>query len=241
MPDAPPMTNGVGLLNEKSLHAALKAWYAQPGDCFEVAVDGSVIDIVRDELLVEIQTRSFTSLKRKLEKLTIGHPVRLVHPIAAEKWILRLADDGAAPGSRRKSPKHGSVLDLFRELVSFPQLMCHPNFALEVLLIEEEEVRELGLARNWRRRGWGTVERRLIRVLDRRLFSTPADLAALIPASLAEPFTTLELAEAAGQPRWLAQKMIYCLKNAGAIAEAGRRGRASCYVLTGCATAQHFA
>ena len=70
--------NGVGVLNEKPLHAALKAWYAQPGDEFEALVDGSVIDIVRGDLLVEIQTRNFSALKRKLEKLVVDHPVRLV-------------------------------------------------------------------------------------------------------------------------------------------------------------------
>lgn len=41
--------SGIGLLNEKSLHASLKQWYAQPGDRFEVAVDGFVIDIVRND------------------------------------------------------------------------------------------------------------------------------------------------------------------------------------------------
>jgi hypothetical protein len=231
--DAPAISRGVGLLNEKPLHAALKTWYAQPGDRFEVAVDGSIIDIVRGELLVEIQTRSFSSLKRKLERLTASHPVRMVYPVAAEKWILRLSDDGSGQEGRRRSPKRGSILELFRELVSFPQLICHPNFSLEVLLIEEEEVRQQGAARNWRRRGWGTVERRLIGVVDRRLFATPADFAVLIPASLAETFTAKELAEATGQPRWLAQKMIYCLRSMGAISEAGKQGRSTTYKRAG--------
>ena len=231
MTDEIPLTSkGVGLLNEKPLHASLKAWYAQPGDCFEVGVDGSVIDIVRGELLVEIQTRSFSALKRKLEKLVVSHTVRLVYPIAAKKWIVRLSDDGTVEQGRRKSPKHGAVTELFRELVSFPHLISHPNFSLEVLLIQEEEVRQQGLARNWRRRGWGTVERRLLNVVDRRLFATPADLAALIPASLEEPFTTAGLADAIHQPRWLAQKMTYCLRSAGAIAEAGKQGKATRYV-----------
>jgi hypothetical protein len=60
----------IGLLNEKPLHASLKQWYAQPGDRFEVAVDGFVIDIVRDDLLIEIQTRNFASINSKLCKLT---------------------------------------------------------------------------------------------------------------------------------------------------------------------------
>jgi len=39
---------GIGLPNEKPLHASLKECYAQPEDQFEVAVDGFVIDIVRE-------------------------------------------------------------------------------------------------------------------------------------------------------------------------------------------------
>jgi hypothetical protein len=228
--ETPPTSIGVGMLNEKPLHAALKAWYAGSNDRFEVKVDGSIIDIVRGELLVEIQTRSFSPLKRKLEKLTADHPVRLVYPIAAEKWIVRLSGDGAVPERRRKSPKRGSVFELFRELVSFPHLISHPNFSLEVLLIQEEEVRQQDLSRNWRRRGWGTVERRLVQVVDRRLFATPADLVALLPPTLAEPFTTAGLADAIDEPRWLAQKMVYCLRSMGAIAEAGRLGKATRYV-----------
>ena len=35
----------VGTLGEKSLHAALKQWYKQPGDILEEMVDGFFIDI----------------------------------------------------------------------------------------------------------------------------------------------------------------------------------------------------
>lgn len=79
---------GIGLLNEKPLHAALKKWYAQPGDRFEVAVDGFVIDLVRDDLLLEIQTRNFAAMKSKLQRLTSAHRVRVIYPIAHEKWIV---------------------------------------------------------------------------------------------------------------------------------------------------------
>ena len=37
--------SGIGLLNEKSLNASLKEWYAQPEDRSEVTVDEYVIDI----------------------------------------------------------------------------------------------------------------------------------------------------------------------------------------------------
>ena len=44
----------IGVLQEKSLHASVKTWYAGPEDQLETKVDGYVIDIVRaDDLLVE--------------------------------------------------------------------------------------------------------------------------------------------------------------------------------------------
>jgi hypothetical protein len=224
------VTHQIGTLNEKLLHAALKQWYAQPGDRTEVPVDGFTVDLVRGDLLIEIQTRSLSAIKRKLAALVERHRVRLVYPIAQDKWIIRLSRNGATVLGRRKSPKRGAVELVFEELVSMPHLLAHPNFSLEVLLIQEEEVRKQDGARNpWRRRGWGTHERRLVQVIVRRLFETPADMGALIPATLVEPFTTTQLAESLGQPVWLAQKMAYCLRQMGAISTVGKRGRGILY------------
>jgi len=221
--------NTIGTLNEKSLHAALKQWYARPDDLIEVSVDGFTVDIVRDDLLIEIQTRNLSAIKRKLTTLVEQHPVRLVYPVAQDKWIVRQSENGKRVLGRRKSPKRGTVELVFEELVSIPQLLAHSNFALDVLLIQEE-VRRYDGTRNWRRRGWVTHERRLLQVVGQRLFETPKAMLALIPTTLPEPFTTTDLAEATGQPLWLAQKMTYCLREMGAITVVGKRGRGILYV-----------
>jgi len=223
------MSNSIGLLNEKPLHAALKKWYARPEDRFEVSVAGFEIDVVQGNLLVEIQTGNFASVKSKLMELTGVHPVRLVCPIAQEKWLVKLAKDGSGQTSQRKSPKRGKVEDVFWELVSFPELLLSPNFSLEVLLIQEEEVRRYEGKRKWWRRGWVTEERRLLEVVQRRLFETAADIGALLPPGLSEPFTTEDLADAVGSRRKLAQKMAYCLWKMGVIERVGKRGRANLY------------
>jgi hypothetical protein len=222
--------NTIGTLNEKSLHAALKQWYARPDDLFEVSVDGFTVDIVRGDLLIEIQTRNLSAIKRKLTTLVERHPVRLVYPVAQDKWIVRQSKNSQRVLGRRKSPSHGTVEFVFEELVSIPQLLAHPNFSMDMLLIQEEEVRRYDGTRNWRRKGWVTHERRLLQVVDRRLFETPKDTLALIPTTLPEPFTTSDLAEATGQPLWLAQKMAYCLREMGAITVVGKRGRGIRYV-----------
>ena len=221
--------SSIGLLNEKPLHASLKEWYAQSGDRFEVTVDGFVIDIVRDDLLLEIQTANFASIKSKLIELVRSHRVRLIYPIAHEKWIIKQAKDNSGGVTRRKSPKRGRVADLFWEMVSFPHLLVNPNFSLEVLLIKEEEVRRYDGKRNWRRRGWGIEERRLLEVADRRFFEEAADLLSLLPENLGQSFTTKDLAEAMGIRRLLAQKMAYCLRKAKMIELIGKRGRANLY------------
>lgn len=218
--------SGIGQLNEKALHASLKRWYERPGDRFEVAVDGYVIDIVRDGLLIEIQTGSFSPIKAKLASLVRSHPVRLVHPIVQEKWIVRTADGGAS--ARRRSPKRGRWEDLFWELVSLPELLPNPNFSVEVLLIRAEEARRFEGRRRRRRKGWEVEERRLLEVVDTRLFRGLADWRAILPGGLAS-FTAADLATATNTRAALAGKMAYCLRRAGLIELDGRRGRAYLY------------
>lgn len=221
------------IANEGHLHAALKQWLAEPGDQFEQPVGGYVIDIVRGERLIEIQTAHFGALRAKLDRLTAQHPVTLVHPIAQSTWIVKQDAAGRALG-RRKSPRRGDIVHLFRELVHAPRLLGRPGFALEVLLVDVEEIWQQGAARNWRRRGWGVRERRLLAVHDRRRFDGPADVATLLPP-LPEPFTTAELAQALGQPVAPARQMAYCLRQLGLLTAVGKRGRAVLYVSAGSA------
>ena len=220
--------SGIGLINEKPLHASLKQWYARPGDRFEVPVDGYVIDIVRDDLLIEIQTRNFGSINSKLSKLTRSHEVRLVYPVVQEKWIVRMATDAGGVTIRRKSPKRGRLEDLFWELVSIPHLLSNPNFSLEVLLIREEEVRRYDGKRKWRRKGWVIEGRRLVDVLDRRFFRESVDWLAFVPEGL-QSFTTKDLATAVNARRDLAQKMAYCLRHARMLEMIGKQGRSNLY------------
>ncbi|MGD8903627.1 MAG: hypothetical protein PVI67_08690, partial [Anaerolineae bacterium] len=101
--------------------------------------------------------------------------------------------------------------------------------SLDVLITQEEEIRRYDGTRAWRRRGWVTHERRLLKVLDKRRFDRPADLGALLPPTLAEPFTTSDLAAAIARPRRLAQRMAYCLRKMDVIEAVGKDGNAILY------------
>lgn len=233
MPAPAARPQRIGTLRETHLHAALKAHLAQPGDQLEVPVDGFVADLLRPGpaggLLIEVQTGSFAALRRKLPRLLEAHQLQLVHPIALEKWIVRV-DGAGRPLSRRKSPRRGALPDLFYELVSLPALLAHPNLTLTVLLTREEEVRAPAARsrRRWRR-DYRVVDRHLLDVVQAVDFRTPADFLAFIPLRLPQPFTSRALAEALNVPLDLGQKITYCLRGLGVLAEAGHERRARLY------------
>ncbi len=206
----------IGTLNEGSLHAALKDRYAEPGDEFEVPLNGFVIDIRRPGLLVEIQTSSFGSLGRKLDQLLAGHRILLVHPIAVDTYLQRR---GKKP---RKSPKHGSIYAIFEELVSIPTLLDHPNLMLEVVLVSVTEVQRADPRARRGRGGFRTTDRLLREVLEVRRFDDTGALAALLPTELPAHFTTADIAAGAGVSRPLAQQMAYCFRALEVITEVGR-------------------
>ena len=77
-------------MTEQTLHEQLKELYAQEIGDKEAIIGDYRVDVVRRNLLIEIQTRSFSSIRDKLRDLTKENRVRLVHPIAYLKWITRL-------------------------------------------------------------------------------------------------------------------------------------------------------
>ncbi|MCU0520845.1 MAG: hypothetical protein MUF84_09155 [Anaerolineae bacterium] len=222
------MAYPINIHNEKSLHAALKAWYAGDDGDVEARVGGYIVDVVRDDLLIEVQTRSFASVRAKVAALASDHRVLLAYPVALETWLVRPAESGGRP-SRRKSPKRGSALAIFPELVSFPGLVASPNFEIDVVFTREDVLRHYDARRGWRDHGWVTDDRILLEVVETQRFAGPADFATLLPDGLGEPFSTAELARAVKRTQRFAQKMAYCLREMGLLADVGRRGHAILY------------
>ncbi len=219
---------GIGQLTERSLHAALKAYLARPGDQTEVKLGRYVIDLVRDDRLIEIQTRHLYALRPKLRRLLDeGHAIRLVHPLPAERWIVR-EDAVGRPISRRKSPKRAAAADIFSELVRIPDLAAHPNLTLEVLLVQEEQVWRDDGQGSWRRGRWSLVDRRLLGVAGSVVLVAPADYLALLPP-LPQPFSNADLARARGWNTHLAGKATYALRAMGLLSMVGKQGRANLF------------
>lgn len=216
--------SSIGVLREGPLHAAVKAALARPGDQFEVQVGRFVIDLVRaDGELVEVQTGGFAALGPKLDELLDEYRFRIVYPVAAARRIVRLDAEGEI-ASVRRSPRRAGVVEVFDKLVAIPSLLTHPHLTVEVLLLREDHVRGVRVARISRRRR-DPGERRLVDVLDRVELRGPEDVVTALPPLPPGPFSTRELAALFGCSVLLAQRTVYCLRTIGIIDAAGKRGR----------------
>ena len=209
---------------ERGLHAELKEWLREPGDLVEGTVWGYRADIIRGDLLIEIQTGNFPQIRVKLAKLLKGYRVRLVHPVAERRWVIREADGRK---QRRVSPYRGRVEEVFNELVYCPTLPLDPNFSLEVLMVHAEEAQAV----RWRgkkRTRYTVTERHLVKALGREVFERPADYLRLIP-NMHGAFTARQLSKVAKLRITLARRMVYCLAKMGVIEEVGSVARAKLY------------
>jgi hypothetical protein len=215
-------------MGQTSLHKSIKQWYSKSGDKLEEWVDGYLIDIVRGELLIEVQMGNFSSIKRKVRDLLRHHFVRVIHPVVVKKWIIRLDAHGEKI-SQRKSPRKGRLEDIFLELVYMPTIWGSPNLSLEVLLLYAEELLINDGKGSWRRRYWSIHDKRLVKIIDNRVYKGPKDFLELLSDTLPNIFTTYQIAVTSGINLNIARKMAYTLRKMGVIEKIGKRGRATLY------------
>jgi hypothetical protein len=216
------MDNAFSSGRESSLHSAIKKWYFLEGDKLEDRVDNFVVDIVRGDLLIEIQTANFSAIKPKLLHLLNDHKVRLVYPIPKEKWIVHKSTATGETYGRRRSPKKGRLSDLFSELIRVPSLFLRGNFSVEVLMIEVEEIWCNDGRGSWRRKGASIEDRKLIRVFERIIFEHKADFLKVLPEDLRDPFSNRNLAKSLRIPINQSRKMTYALRKIGTITYVGK-------------------
>jgi hypothetical protein len=211
----------IGLQNESSLHSDIKAWYSKPGDRFEEKFDNYIIDIIRGQILIEIQTRHLYQIKDKIRNLVQKKPVILVYPIAKEKWITRVSLGGKILG-KRKSPKAGNIINLFDELVRIPDLINLDNFSIEVLFITLEEIRIEDGKGSWRRKGVSISDKKLIEVTGREIFEKKEDFLRFLPENISRTFTNKELSAITQISIRQIRKLTYTLRKMGLLTTAGK-------------------
>ena len=217
---------------ETSLHKQLKAIYADDQQAeIEVKHGDYRIDVVRDDQLIEIQVASLSSIRDKIKRLVKTHQVLVVKPIVCRKQLVWLDEKQGEVVRRRYSPKRGTLLDAFHELMYFTQVFPHPNLRLELPLIDIEEwrYRGHGRRRRWRKNDFEIQDRQLVHIHEAPCLHTRDDLRRLADCKLPQPFHTGDLAKGLKVDRWVAQRIAYCFRKMKVTQQVGKKGNTLLY------------
>lgn len=214
---------------ETTLHRQLKNEFCDPGSEIEVKLGDYRIDVVSGKRLIEIQRSGLSSIRDKIANLlNDGHIVDVVKPLVSRKRLIKLDRKNGKEVDRRWSPKRGTILSLFDELIYFTRVFPHPNLTLIAPMIQVEEIRFPGRGKRRRRRKGDFViqDRSIVKLEEACFFRTVLDLQKLLPKRLPKEFGTKDLAELMKIPRHQAQQIAYVLRKTGAVVETEKRGNA---------------
>lgn len=233
---------GVGVLNEKRMHAAIKKFICADGSFHEQrpltggrGTKKYVADVLAGGEIYEIQTGSFWPLRKKLEwyAANTGYHVTVVHPVAVRRRIVWIdPESGEATPSPRRAPARRAA-DVLPELVYISELAAEGRVGVELLLIEAEEYRFLdGWARGGKR-GSSRFEMLPVALMGRVRLELPEDYADLLaPELYGHEFTAAEFARLMhfrSRPAYLALGALTVL----GVARVSAEERPRRYILTG--------
>ena len=220
--------NSIGTLNESPLHAVLKLYCEPRYELHEIDVGGYVADIANELGCIEIQTRNFGKMKKKLSRMLQQSVVTLVYPVAGIKWVLWIDTQTGEVTPRRKSPKKWQPADVFYELYWIRDLIAHPNFRLKVVVLELEEYKYLDGWDKTKKRNATRATRVPLDILDEIDVTCPDDLTLLLP-ELPRQFTTADVAKFGSISDSSAQKAVKLLTDLGIAERVGKKGRRYLY------------
>ncbi|MCL2079775.1 MAG: hypothetical protein FWH17_08045 [Oscillospiraceae bacterium] len=220
---------GIGTLGEKTLHSAIKHYIEPDSSKHEVKIGAFVADIVTDEGIIEIQTRAFDKLRKKLAAFLEISPVMLVYPLPRVKYLMWIDGKTGDVSKKRKSPKLGNIGNAIPELYKIKPFLNHPNFHLLILLVDLEEYRYLNGWSKDGKRGSTRCDRVPIGIAEEIHIKCVADFAKFIPQSLPDGFTSKTFREVTKTSLKNAQTTLHILNHLGIVRRVGKQGNLHIY------------
>ena len=220
---------GIGTLGEKTLHAVLKNYYEPHEENHEIKVGRFVADIVGEQGVIEIQTRSFGSLLEKLDNFLEFCDVTVVYPLPALKYVAWLDIDTGEIGEKHKSPKKCRIYDAFKEIIRIKYALDNPRFHLVLCFLEMDEIRYLNGWSENKKRGSSRCDRIPKDIIEEVRFDCVEDYRRFLPDGLPEEFTSAHYAKACRINKQIASNGLNILNYLGLVERVGKKGKSFIY------------
>lgn len=221
---------GIGTLGEKTVHAAVKQFFESRKEYQEQPAYGFVADIKNKDGIIEIQTRNFQALRKKLKVFLEHEKVTIVYPIPHKKWLYWIDEETGEVTKKRKSPKEGNVYNAFFELYKIKEYLKHPNLSICLLFLDIEEYRLLNGWSKDKKKGSTRYDRIPIEWIEEIWIKEEKEYEKLLPKEgLMEEFTVKDFIKTTGLSSRCGALGIQILKATDQIKQVGKQGRAYLY------------
>lgn len=219
----------IGTLSEKTVHAVVKNFYEPDEDKQEIPINGMYADIFTGEEIIEIQTRSFDQVRKKLDRFLPDYPVTVVLPIPSTKWLIWIDEETGELSPPRKSPKKGNEYTAFRELYKIKPYLKKEGLIIVLLFLDMEEYRLLNGWSRDKKKGSSRYDRIPLSIEKEVCLRKPKDYARLIPETLTGKFTCADFAKAAKINKKQANVVLNILYYMEVVSRVGKQGNAFVY------------
>lgn len=216
---------GIGTLNEKNIHAALKNYYSRDYDQ-EAKIGSFYADIVTENGIYEIQTANWGKLNKKLEVMLEACHVTLVYPYEKRVKTSSVSDTSGELIREGGYRYNNSLTDFFLELYRIKSFLTDPNLTVCIAELEIERINYVS-EKTGRRRGRGKYTK-TPKALRREIYlEKPEDYKIFLPEGLPEEFTVKELQALTKSTD--AKIMLEILGYMGVTERVGKRGNGETY------------
>ena len=157
---------GIGTYSEKNVHRILKLYFEPDSRYHEVKFGRFVADIANENGIIEVQTRAFNNLTKKLDAFLSLGTVTVVYAYPTLKWLCWLDPETGEITKKRKSTKRYTPCDAFYELYKIKKYLHNENLHFYFLGLEMEEIRLLNGWSNDKKRGSTRYERIPVRIIE---------------------------------------------------------------------------
>ena len=214
---SPPESVGIGTYNEKRIHRILKKFVCEDESCHEVKIGRYVADVLKDGQITEIQTAGFTSLNAKIRFYleNTDYNITVIHPMIAEKTIIRTNKGTGELIRTKRSPKHLKPIDALPELIYISEFLDKPRFEIKFLMIRADEYR---YSEKIRYRKKGAYDNDIVprELIDISTVRSANDIKDLVPSGLRDaPHRAAELSSALGMKGRKLYRALACLTALG--------------------------
>lgn len=217
----------INTYNESDLHKTLKEHFCPKNGKTEQPLLGSICDILCNTgNVIEIQTSNLSALRVKLEKFLPEYKVLIIYPIAVTSYIHVINQDGSTK-HRRKSPKHGSFFQIFRELSGLHHLIDNKNLSFKLVYMSCEVIKADTGPKKRRTYRPGIINKKLIEIHCTEDYKNMKDICKKTLDLLPAEFTNQDIKNIGAKS--YASYTSWFLSKAGLISSEGKRERFKLY------------